>query len=808
MWKNNLILASRTLKSNFGYTFLNLTGLVIGLTSCLLIVLFIGHETSFDQFHTKKDQIFRVNYDVAMSGTAVLSPSVPVFLAPTLKNQFPEIEEVTRFSSEWRPRTIRYRDIQFDEPGFCYADPSFFKIFDFKALQGDLEAALARPNGLIITQKMAKKYFGSANPIGETLNFNNKKNYEIAAVIDDIPANAHFSFNFLTSHYNIEDFAASETKIEWNNPNFATWLLLRKGSDKDALAQKIESWLNPTAESSQNDGGGSLHLPLESLNAVHFNTVASNFGNQLVITNPAYLNIFGAIAALILLIACVNYVNLTTARATARAKEVGIRKAVGAQYGQLVRQFLSESFLLLLPAMILSIGMTWVLLPLLSNLLDKKIPFRLFEVPYLASISAAWLILSVLSGFYPAFVLSKFRPISTLKGDFKQSSGGLALRKGLVVFQFAVSMILICSTIVVQNQLNFLQTTQLGMDKEQVVFVRGNVDLSPQAVPYCAKIADISGVESIAKVWRSPFETVIGNGFSLNPTPDPNDQSEWHLVGGISADEHYLQTLGIQLIGGQNFDPSKIRGDSTVNEFIVNEAFLRHYNLKMEEVIGRRSLFGNSSQRGPGTIVGVIKDFHTHSLHEKLEPIVLFNDPNYSGSSLIRIGAGQDVSKVLAQIESVWKSIVPMRPFNFTFLDAQYEAMYRTEQQMGKLMLFFSCFAVFVACLGLLGLTAFLVVQRRKEIGVRKVLGASVAGITGLLAKDFLKLVLIAIVIASPIAWYLMNKWLSDFAYRIDIQWWMFVAAGIIAMLIAFLTVSGHAVKAALADPVQSLRSE
>lgn len=804
MLKNNLRLAFRTLKTNGGYTLLNLAGLSIGLVSCLLIVLYISHELSYDGFHSNKERVFRINYDVMMGEKQVLSPSVPVFVAPQLKNQFPEIEDATRFSSEWRPRTIRHGEIMFDEPGFCYADPNFFKVLDFKAVQGDLSTALSRPNTLVITEKMAQKYFGNASPLGERLNFNNKKDFEITAVVE-VPDNSHFSFNFLTSHYSLDDFAATENNVEWNNPNYTTWLLLRPGADPAALAAKIEKWVNPEADPDQN----TLHLPLEPLTAVHFNTQAFNFSNQLRITDRSYLGIFGIVAALILLMACVNYVNLTTARATMRAKEIGIRKTVGAQKGQLMRQFLSESFLLLLPAVLISVGLTWMVLPMLNVLLGQEIQFRLLEPRFLAGIGLGWVLLSVLAGLYPAFVLARFRPMGVLKGQLvRHSVAGLTLRRGLVICQFAISTLLIIGAVVVRAQLDFMQTKKLGLDKEQVILLRGNVELLNRLEPFCEQLRNLSGVESVARAGRSPFETVIGNGFSLNP--NPADGSDWHMVGGIAADVHYLQTLDIQLLEGRNFDPAKIRGDSTINEFIVNEAFLRHYQLSAAEAIGRKCLLGNAAQRGPGTIVGVVRDFHTASLRDQVEPVVLYNEPGllHFASALVRVGKGQDMATVLSQVETVWKSTVPMRPFNCIFLDEQYDALYRTEQRMGALMSFFSGLAILVACLGLFGLVTFMAERRMKEIGIRKVLGASVAGITSLLAKDFLKLVVVAIVLASPVAYWGMNKWLADFAYRIEIQWWMFAAAGALAVAVAFLTVGFQGVRAALANPVKSLKSE
>lgn len=805
MLKNLLLLGFRALKNKPVYTMLNLAGLVIGMSSCLLILLYVNNELSFDRFHTKKDRIVRVNYDILMGGKQVVSPSVPVFVAPVVKNMFPEIEDATRVSREWRPRTIRYKDIMFDEPGFCYADPNFFKVFDFKGISGNLVDALDRPNTVVITNTMAKKYFGNANPLGEHITFNNKKEYEIAAVMEDVPANSHFSFNFLSSHYSLDGFDSLETKEQWNNPNYATYLLLKPQANVAALTEKIDHWVNPPAEGGDADQN-TIHLPLEPLSEVHFNTQVSNFGNALVLTDKKYLSIFGAIAALILLIACVNYINLATARASQRAKEVGIRKTAGAGFWQLLFQFLMESCLLILPAVVVSVGVVYLALPVMNNVLDKAIPFRIFDPQILAGITAGWLLLSVVAGFYPALVLSRFKPIATLKGNYAQRGGsGLLLRKGLVVFQFAISTMLIVGTFIVQSQLRYMQSTKLGLDKAHVLLIRGNADLFDKLEAFATKLRSLSGVESAAQAWRSPFETVVGNGFSIKA--NPADGSDWHMVGGIAGDDQYLQTLGIPLISGRNFDPSKINAKTGVNEFIVNEAFLRHYSLKPEEAVGKEVMLGITAQRGTGTIVGVIPDFHISSLRDPVEPVVMFNNPEYFGSLLVRLRAG-DIPAAMAGIENEWKSFVPSRPFNFTFLDEQYDALYRTEHKMGVLMSFFAGFAILVACLGLFGLSAFTAERRTKEIGIRKVLGASVPGITRLLAKDFLKLVVVAIVIATPLAWYGMDKWLADFAFRIEIQWWAFVLAGLAAISLAFLTVGFQSVKAALTNPVKSLRSE
>lgn len=800
MLKKNLTIAFRSLKKNLFSSVINLAGLTIGITCCLLIFSFVNYELSFDQFHSRKDHIYRLNYDVLMGGNQQISPSVPVFVGPEVKKRFPEVEDATRFSNEWVPRTIRYKDVFFDETKFAYADPNFFNVLDFKSIQGDPTSALKKPNSLIITKKIADKYFGKENPIGKILTFNNKKDYEVAAVVENIPGNSHFSFNFLTSHYSIAGFDSLETRIEWNNPNYTTFLLLKPGTNIANLEKKFEDWMYPPNEKVSEK---TLHLKLEPLKKVHFNTDAGNFGNELAITDFKYITIFLTIAILVLLIACANYINLATAKAANRAKEVGIRKVAGATFSQLVIQFLTESFLLILPSIIISILAVYLLLPQLNQLLDKPIPFPLFERNFLLGIAGGWLLFSLLAGFYPALVLSRFKPVETLKGGFAKTGGsGLIVRKSLVVFQFVISALLIVGTLIIYSQLDFMQSKKLGLDKEQVVLIRGNADLTPKLSGFANDLRNINGVENTALTWRSPFETVIGNGFSL--VPNSSKSEDWHLVGGIAGDPNYLSTLGIALVTGKNFDPAKINGDSTINEFIVNEAFLRHYNLKPDEVVGREVILGMT---GGGKIVGVMKDFHTSSMRTSIEPVVLFNQPGYSRSILLRINGGK-VRDVLAAVENKWKAELPNRPFNYSFLDDQYDAMYRTEQRAGTLMSIFCGMAILIACLGLFGLASFMVAQRTKEIGIRKVLGATTAGLVSLLSKDFLKLVIISLIIAMPVGWYLMNTWLQDFAYRVHIGWLVFIVTATVALSIALLTVSLQAIRAALANPIKALKTE
>ncbi len=804
MFKKNLVIAFRALKKDLSYTAINAAGLTAGITCCLLILSFVKYELSFDQFHSKKDHIYRVNYDVTMGGNQTVSPSVPVFVAPYLKKKFPEIEDATRFLAAWNSQTIRHENVLFNENGFGYADPNFFKILDFKPIAGDLNTALNKPNTLVITKNIATKYFGKSDPIGQTLQYNNKKEFVVTAVIENVPPNSHFSFDFLTSLYSISGLDSSEAQEAWNDPNYTTFLLLKPGTDVAALSKKIDAWVNPPGESNQSVSQNSLHLRLEPLKDVHFDTQVFNFKNEIAVTDFKYIKIFITIAILVLLIACANYINLSTAKASVRAKEVGIRKTIGASFLQVFTQFIAESFLITLFSVIISVIAVYALLPYLDDLLGKKIPFYIFDKNFLLFLLGGTIVVSLLAGFYPAMILSRFRPVETLKGAFTKTGGsGITVRKSLVIFQFTISVALILGTIIVRSQLQFMQSTKLGLDKDHVVLIHGNADVDKKLNSFAQDLRNINGVQDVSLTWRSPFETVIGNGFSIKSNPASGD--DWHLVGGIAADQHYLSTLGISLIAGRNFDPAKINGDSTVNEFIVNQAFLRHYNMKSADVIGKQVILGIAGN--PGTIVGVVKDFHTSSMHDVIQPIVLFNSPQWFNGILLRVGPGK-LSPVLSNIEKLWKASVPTRPFSYSFLDEEYDALYRTEQRLGTLMSIFCGMAILITCLGLLGLMAFMVTQRTKEIGIRKVLGASVLNITALLSKDFVKLVIIAIVIAVPIASYFMHHWLQDFAYRINTSWFVFAATALTAILIALITISYQSIKAAVANPIKSLRTE
>jgi putative ABC transport system permease protein len=797
MLKNYVLTAFRNILRNPVYFIINLAGLSLGVVCCMLIVVFIDHELSFDQFHSRKERIYRVDYNFVAGESRTISPSVPVFVGPYLKRNFPEIEDVTRLMEAFTPRVISYEDKVFDEPGFSWVDPGFFGILDFKAINGDLSTALSKTGTIVITESIAKKYFGSAEAaLGKQLLYNNKTPYEVTAVIENVPSNSHFSFNFLTSVYNIKDL--NEERIEWNNPNYTTFVLLKPNASVASLQQKVNDWVNPPSQSNPNTANR-LTLDLEPLNEVHFATNVFNYGGKLALTDIKYIYIFSAIGLLVLIIACINYINLATAKATTRAREVGMRKSVGASFKQLMLQFLSESFVLLLPAVLLAFLACYLLLPALQTILGRQINVNLFSINSLAAVFATWVVLSVLSGMYPALILARFQPSRVLRGVAVGTSGA-NLRKALVVVQFTVSLAMIAGAMVVLSQLDFMQSKKLGFDKENVIVIRGNADVNPKLNVFMDKLRNIPGVASVGGTWRSPFETVVGNGFNLSEKPG---NEGWVVVGGIAADENYVPTVGMELLAGRNFNPVQ---KDTVNEFIVNEAFLRDFGLTADEAIGKKTTLGIVMDKGPGTIVGVVKDFHFTSLQRKIEPVVLFNRPDWLSGTIVRLKAG-DPSSTLGAIEEEWRAMAPARPFNYTFLDDQYDALYRTEQRVSTLVTVFASVAIAIACLGLLGLASFTTMQRAKEISIRKALGATSQSIIFLLSKGYVRLMFVAFPIALPISAYMLDQWLQAFAYRIAIGPMYYAAAFALLAIVSFVTVGLQSYKASVENPINNLRS-
>lgn len=795
MLRNYFLVLWRTLLRQPFYFSINITGLAIGLAACLLIYTYVSHELSYDRFHPNLERIYRVNYDVLMGENRVVSPSVPAFVAPHLKRLFPEIEISTRFTRAYNPVSIGVGENLYEETAVAWADPNFFDVFNFPLEKGSA-ASFGKPNTMIVSREMARKYFGDEDPIGKSFTLYGRELYEVVAVMAPVPTNSFLQFEFLGSFASLE---LNEETIAWNNPNYDTYLLLNQGTVANDLQIKINDWVIPPDQ--RKSEGNQLSLPLEPMSNIHFNTTVFNFQGMNPVTDLRYVYTFASIAVLLVLIAAVNYINLSTARSIQRAKEVGIRKATGAGRGQLTIQFLGESFIQVLIALLLALAITLLAQPTLGQLLGVKLGSTLFTFKMLVVGVAGWIVLSLVAGVYPALVLSQFRPVAVLKGTFS-SSGGTGLRKTLVVAQFVASSVLVMGTVVVYSQLSYMQEKKLGLSKEQVVFIRGNRDLSPKLGTFLTQVRAIPGVTSVAGCWRSPFQTVVGNGLDLTPT-NPND--DWVIVGGIAGDEYYIPTMGMEMIAGRNLNP--VTSDKSRSEFVVNEAFLRDFGLTREQAIGKEVVLGLISERGPGTIVGIVTDFHFASLQEAVKPVVIFNDPGYLSGALVKF-SGSKTAELLSALEHEWRGFVPSRPFNFTFLDQQYANLYRTEERLSNLTAIFALIAISVGCLGLLGLAAFSSSQRSKEITIRKVLGATSLSVLRLLTGNYLKLILVAFVCAIPLNYWLLNQWLSGFAYRIEIGWEHYGLSLLLLALVAYATVSYQSLKAATADPVKGLRNE
>jgi putative ABC transport system permease protein len=798
MIKNYLLLTFRNLWKNKSASAINLLGLSLGVTCFALIVLFVQDELRYDRHHQKSDRIYRLTEVIA---PAEHSSSQPFSVAPTLAAEYTNlVEHAVRFFNMQAPTIALESDPEhrYNERRFFFVDSTVFNVFDIPLLQGNAETALNDPYSILLTKDMALKYFGKTDVVGQMLRLEGKHPLKVTGVMENVTDNSHLKFDFLASFSTVTGVEGGVKPEGWNwNPCW-TYLLLTKGSKPETLAEQLPGFVKKHFPDNIRDR---VSLHLQRLTDIH---LRSHLDYEIEANSDvAYIYIFSAIAAFVLLVACINYVNLTTARSSKRAHEVGVRKTLGAGIWQLVRQFLGESFLTALLATAIALPLTAFCLPAINTYFDKDIHFNLLNnSPLLIWMAGVSVFIGLVAGLYPAFVLSSFRPPQALKG--KVATGWMAnLRKGLVVVQFAISTILITGTLVAYAQLRHMRQAKLGFDREQVVMV--NIFRSGLAERYDAfksRLLENSGVLRVTTA-----ENVLGSKCQTNPFK-PEGSNEFQQFQRLMVGHDFTETFHLEMAAGRSFDKSHPTDDTSA--VLVNETMVRRLGWGTpEEALGK----GFAGRRRTQRVVGVLKDFHFASLHTPIAPFVLDiadskSQHNFFDRYLAVRIAPENARKTLDHLANVWASYYPERPFEYFFADDELDKLYRAEENFGKIAMVFSAFALFVACIGLLGMVAFMAETRTREIGIRKVLGASVAGITGLLAKDFLKLVVIAILIASPIAYYFMQQWLSDFAYRIDLQWWMFAASGAAAVLVAFLTVGFQSVRAALANPVKSLRSE
>ena len=799
MIRNYFKTAWRNLWKNKLYSGINISGLAVGLAACLLIGVYISHELSYDKFNTNADHIVRVTMEYEKAGTVNAVATTGTKVGPQFKRTFPLVEEYVR--TFIRQNIIKHDEKIFDEPRILYADAPFFKVFSFHLAEGDPATALNASDKIVITRSMAKKYFGNEDALGKTLTMGGK-DFRISAICEDVPQNSQIKFDFVTPFLNLGNNVKDET---WWTANWITYLLLRDHNSISQLQQQVNDYMKSTAvrKDAGVEGNNYLSYHLEPLTRVHLYSSLPGFEPNGSIRN---IYIFSLIALLILIIACANYTNLATAQSAGRTAEIGMRKVMGASKKQVFIQFISESLIITLFAGALAIIISITLTPYFNNITGTQFSASAFLKPLpIAALIIFSILTSFFAGFYPALLLSGTEVIGVLKKGFSFTGGKNLLRKTLIIAQFSISAILIIFTIIILQQMNFMKTKDLGYNKDHIVVlpIGGKMLSDFQALKDA--FSQVRGVESATASYETPEYVQWGDGISVTDEKGKHDIS----LNAMPVDLDFIKTLQMKLIAGRDFQQSDFAMMDTSNDYqnyhqpyLINETLAKKIGWTPEQAIGQTIEKGAT-----GPVVGVIKDFNFSSLHDPVGPLLIFLNRDYSRDFMLRIN-GNDVPQTLSRLEMVWKQRITDRPFHYHFLDEDYNKLYQAEQRSSSLLSVAAMLAIILACLGLFGLAAFTTAQRTKEIGIRKVLGAHAGSITLLVSKNFLALVVIAIAIAIPLAWVIGNNWLQDFAYRINISWWVFLAAGAAALLIAFLTVSFHSIKAAMANPVKSLRTE
>ncbi|MFT3934364.1 MAG: ABC transporter permease [Chitinophagaceae bacterium] len=800
MFKSYIKIAFRKLQKNKLYSFVNIIGLTVGIVSCILIGLYIVHELSYDRFNTNANRIVRLTSERNGGSDIRKYATTGTKVGPQLKRAFPAVEAFTR-TIKYSLIVSRSPEKTFTEKNALFADADFFKIFSFPLLRGNQSEVLNTPNKVVLTATSAKKYFGNEDPVGKSLHIGSR-DYEITGISADAPANSQIKFDIVLSFTTLP-----ASKVEkWNEANYITYLLLHNAADVQQLEKNEVAYMQSPAMKKDYDAGANEYLifHVEPLLSVHLHSALDGLEPN---ANITYIYILGIVALLILIIACVNYTNLAIAQSSSRGIEIGIRKVLGARRQQLFGQFIGEAGLLIFTAIILSFAISILLLPVFNNISGKTFSTStlLHPLPLLCMLLFG-VVISLVSGAYPALVLSNTRLTNILKSGFHLSSSGGNLRKSLIVFQFVISIFLMIATIVILQQLSFIRSKDIGYDKDQVLVLPVDGKVRPQYQSLKTAMELNPQIKSVSGAYETPVFVKWGDYASISATGAGEKQI---AVNAMPVQLDFIKTLGMHIIAGEDFSQSDIALMDTANDYknfrrsyIINEKAAKDFGWTASQAIGKTIYKG-----APGTIKAVVKDFNYSSLHEEVGDMVLFPDTSQTQEMYVKV-QGKNIAASIAFLQSVWKERVNHRPFEYRFLDDDYNGLYITEQRSAKLFSAFSLIAITLACLGLFALAAYATVQRTKEIGIRKILGANIGNIVTLVSKEFLLLVAIAIIIASPLAWWASHQWLQDFAYRINIQPWIFIAAGICAVLIALATVSFHAIKAALANPVESLRTE
>lgn len=794
MIKNLLLVALRNFKRDKWYSFLNILGLTIGITFSLFLIFYIKDELSYDRHNEKADRIFRINAHIKEPDKDTMRwASTPFPMAPALASDYPEVEEAVRFVSSGKVM-FKNGDLRLYEDKVFIVDSNIFRVFTYKFIAGDPQTALEEPNCMVLTRSVAKKYFGNTNCVGKSLSNASDKVYKITGVVEDVPKNSHIITNVLISRSSLPaDFANS-----WGGFGFFTYILLKPNTSAAAFEKKMVPIYDKYLASIFAQYNIKMRFGAQPITDIHLHSQMSGEPEEL--GSMSYIYIFSAVAFFMLLIACINYMNLTTARSARRAKEIGIRKVTGSSKFQLVAQFLVESTMIAFFSLLLALGCIALLLPMFNSLSGKFISFRiLFKPDTIFILLGIILFIGVVGGSYPGFYLSKFNPVNVLKGSLSKGSSNVGLRRTLVVVQFSISMIMLICTWIVYGQLKYLRNKDLGFNKEQVLVATANSnnDLRSKILAFKNDMRTNSQVLSVSTSQAVPGTGTNFNLFTIESKNGYVDKG----VDCYAVDEDYFKTLGMKIVKGRNFTGLS----DTLRSIIVNEKMVKEYEWG-DNALSKRVKFPGDTSGNYFEVVGVVKDFNQKSLYNPITPLILFYSPN-NNSIQLKLNPG-DTKATIANVESKWKAAFPDLPFEYTFLDQDFNSQYAADQKRGKIFTAFSVLTILITCLGLLGLIAFTTQQRQKEISIRKVMGADLQQLVPLITKNFVLLVGLSCIIAFPVAWYFMDKWLKIFPYNTGLSATPFVLSAIVVLAITLLTVVFHTLKAALANPVKSLRTE
>ena len=799
MFRNHFKIAIRNLWNNRFFTFLNLSGLAIGLAVSLSLLLYVRDEMAFDKYHVKGENIYRVGVDVTYEDINERWACVPNITGPTLKEELVEVEEQVRMLKHNFGRTafVSAGDKHVAEDNIFWVDPSIFNVLDIPILEGDPTSALDGPNKIMLSESTANRLFPYESPIGKMLKIDNNVEVNITGVFKDFPSNSSYNADFLGS---FKTMKWASDNLYWSNCSFETLILLHPTAAPATVESKFESIIDKHVE--KEDRWFSLNM--QPFHDIHLYSSGISSGYSVKESNVRQVQVLGIMALAVLLLACFNYINMTTARSQQRFREVGINKTLGASTGQMVRRFYVETGLLVAIALVIGVVMVEASLPLFENLSGRSLSVsNLLDNGWWMVIPLVWLLVSLGAGLYPAFFLSSFTPKSLLAPKQTGQKGNQFFRQTLVIGQFTVCVALIIGAIVFNRQLNYIGQKNLGYQPEQVLAINtSGAESSEQLNSLANTIKSIPAVQK--QVRMQAFPGITTSGYSMSK-PASNDDGAYTSVSSCRSEPGFEEVLGLKILAGKTL-PEKTKEDTTI-QVVMNEAGVKFLGWTPDEALGKNlpDLYNGR----PTFIVGVVEDFHFQSLHMPITPYVFTNGNGLGGKQymLVKLQA-HDLQNTLRELESNFKEAVPSSAFQYTFLDEQVGDMYENEKRLSTVILIFTLLTIFISCLGLFGLAAFTAERRTKEIGIRKVLGASVSGLVGLLAKEFMKPVAMAILLAAPIAYIGMNYWLQDFAYRVEMQWWYLFVAGSAAVIIAFLTVSLQSLKAAIANPVESLKTE